>query len=50
MEEEIVEKQPTKGQLFKIKFGYSKTMKRLMNQYGVSTLEEYRKIRRKKSK
>jgi len=42
--EKQVEK--TKGQLFKEKHGYSKTMKRLMNNYGCTTVEQYRVIRR----
>lgn len=47
MEQEyIIEK--SKGQLFKERYGYSKTMKRLMNKYNCKTVEEYRIIRRSK--
>lgn len=40
----------SKGQLFKEKVGYSKTMKRLMTKHGVTSLEEYRAIRKRKKK
>jgi hypothetical protein len=47
MEETIDPKQPTKGELFKTKTGYSKSMKRMMTKYNCKTPDEYRKIRRK---
>lgn len=40
----------SKGQLFKEKHGYSKTMKRLMAKYEAFGLDEYRKIRAKERK
>lgn len=40
----------SKGQLFKEKVGYSKTMKRLMTKHGVQTPEEYKKIRKERKK
>lgn len=41
-----LEKKPTKGQLFKIKYGYSKTLKRNMKRWNVTTPEEYKGIRK----
>jgi hypothetical protein len=43
----VVKKEESKGQAFKKKIGYSKSMKRLMTKYDVQTLEEYRVIRKK---
>lgn len=40
----------TKGQIFKEKHGYSLTMKRNMKKYGVTTVEEYRVIRKENKK
>lgn len=45
-----VEIPKSKGQLFKEKTGYSKTMKRLMKKHQVSTVEEYRSIRKNAKK
>lgn len=49
-ENQPVVKKKSNGQLFKEKFGYSKTMKRLMRKHKVNTLEEYKKIRRARKK
>lgn len=38
----------SKGQIFKSTNGYSKTMKRLMNKYAVTTPDEYKPIRKKR--
>jgi hypothetical protein len=40
----------SKGKLFKEKFGYSKTMKRLLKKHGVSSVEEYKGIRKARKK
>lgn len=45
-----VKKRKSGGQLFKEKFGYSKSMKRNMQNHGVSTVEEYREIRKERQK
>lgn len=44
--EQSASEEKSKGQLFKEKYGYSKTMKRLMKKYNCSTVQEYRKIRK----
>lgn len=43
-----VEKKVSKGQLFKAQHGYSKTMKRNMHKHGVTTVEEYKVVRKKR--
>jgi hypothetical protein len=55
MEQEIVMNSPvtpkkSNGQLFKEKFGYSKTMKSLIKKNNVSTIEEYKEIRKARKK
>lgn len=49
-QEKPVVKKKSNGQIFKEKFGYSKTMKRLMRKHKVNTLEEYKAIRRARKK
>lgn len=49
-QEQPLVKKKSNGQLFKEKFGYSKTMRRLMTKHKVSSVEEYRKIRRARKK
>jgi hypothetical protein len=45
-----VVKKKSNGQLFKEKFGYSKTMKRLMKKHEVSSIAEYKEIRKARKK
>lgn len=50
-EEEVpVVPKKSKGQIFKEKHGYSKTMKRNMKKAGVTSIEDYRKIRKERKK
>lgn len=42
-------KNKSNGQLFKEKFGYSKTISRLMKKHQV-TIEEYKEIRKERNK
>lgn len=46
--EVVVVPEKSKGQLFKEKYGYSKTMKRNMLKNKCSSIEEYRALRRAK--
>jgi len=56
--DEVVEKstsdekvpKKSKGKLFKEAYGYSKTMKRLMQKYHCSSIEQYREVRKRNKK
>ncbi len=48
--EEVIVPLVPPGVIFKAEHGYTRTMAKLMKKYGVSTVEEYRSIRKQNQK